>query len=45
MTKSILIIEHDDLIRGLLDEWLGAAGYFDQHAQACESDSGGPADW
>lgn len=44
MTKSILIIEHDDLIRGLLDEWLGAAGYSTRHAQACESDSGGPAD-
>ena len=44
MKKSILIIEHDDLIRGLLDEWLGAAGYDTRHAQACELDSGGAAD-
>jgi DNA-binding NtrC family response regulator len=44
MKKSILFIEHDDLIRGLLDEWLGAAGYDTRHAQACESDSGGAAD-
>jgi len=44
MKKSILIIEHDDLIRGLLDEWLGEAGYRIRHASACESDSGGAAD-
>jgi len=44
MKKRILIIEHDDLIRGLLDEWLGAAGYHTRHAQACEADSGGEAD-
>jgi DNA-binding NtrC family response regulator len=44
MKKSILIIEHDDLIRGLLEEWLGAAGYSTRHARACDSDSGEAAD-
>lgn len=44
MKTNILIIEHDDLIRGLLEEWLGEAGYRVTHASACETASVDAAD-
>jgi CheY-like chemotaxis protein len=42
--SKILIYEENDLMRALLEEWLGEAGYIVHAAASHEPRSGGPAD-
>jgi DNA-binding response OmpR family regulator len=42
--SSIVIIEEDDLLRGLLREWLSAEGHAVREHRLCEPPSGGHAD-